>query len=130
MNELFTQVNLLYKGLNAAWLRNEVIADNIANAETPGFKRYFVEFESLLQSNITNNTQLKTTRDNHIKAGSEDVQPKVRQDNNTTLRMDGNNVDIEYEMNELAKNTIWYQYMVQKVSKEIGRLKIVINEGR
>lgn len=130
MNDLFAQVNFLYKGLDAAWLRNEVIADNIANAETPGFKRSFVEFESLLQSNISDNAELKTTRDNHIKTVSGDVQPKIRQDQKTTVRMDGNNVDIEYEMNELAKNTIWYQYMIQKVSKEIGRLKLVINEGR
>jgi len=130
MNDLFAQVNFLYKGLDAAWLRNEVIADNITNAETPGFKRSFVEFESLLQSNISDNAELKTTRDNHIKTVSGDVQPKIRQDQKTTVRMDGNNVDIEYEMNELAKNTIWYQYMIQKVSKEIGRLKLVINEGR
>ena len=99
MNDLFAQVNFLYKGLDAAWLRNEVIADNIANAETPGFKRSFVEFESLLQANISDNAELKTTRDNHIKTVSGDVQPKIRQDQKTTVRMDGNNVDIEYEMN-------------------------------
>ncbi len=47
-NDLFSSVNLLEKGLGATWLRNEVISNNIANVDTPGFKASEVEFETLM----------------------------------------------------------------------------------
>jgi flagellar basal-body rod protein FlgB len=46
------------------------------------------------------------------------------------MRMDGNNVDIDVEMSELAKNTIYYDALRLKASKEFQRLKMVISEGR
>jgi flagellar basal-body rod protein FlgB len=129
VKNIFDRVDYLQKGLDAAWLRNEVITNNIANADTPGFKRSYVEFESVLQEQ--QGISIKTTRENHISTpNTEDISPKVIRDDNTTVRMDGNNVDIEYESAELAKNTIWYNYMVQKISKEFGRLNKVINEGK
>lgn len=141
LKDMFSQVDLLQKGLDAAWLRNEVITHNIANVETPQFKRSYVEFESLLKAKIENkdyrHTELKTTREKHIPLVSgistdpmSDIEPIVKKDESTSIRMDGNNVDIEYEMNELAKNVIWYQYMIQKVTKDLGRLKTVINDSK
>ncbi|NLY97905.1 MAG: flagellar basal body rod protein FlgB [Clostridiaceae bacterium] len=141
LKDMFSQVDLLQKGLDAAWLRNEVITHNIANVETPQFKRSYVEFESLLKAKIENkdyrHTELKTTREKHIPSVSgistdpmSDIEPIVKKDESTSIRMDGNNVDIEYEMNELAKNVIWYQYMIQKVTKDLGRLKTVINDSK
>ena len=69
LKDMFSQVDLC-KGIDAAWLRNEVITHNIANVETPQFKRSYVEFESLLKAKIENkdyrHTELKTTREKHI----------------------------------------------------------------
>jgi flagellar basal-body rod protein FlgB len=51
-------------------------------------------------------------------------------ENSQSMRLDGNNVDIEREMAEMAKNTIRYSVMAQKISNEFSKIKSVINEGR
>jgi flagellar basal-body rod protein FlgB len=74
---------------------------------------------------------MKTTRDKHINpASSSNYSVEVYEDSNTNVRMDGNNVDIEREMNELAKNAIWYNYLTHMVTKEIKLLDLAINGGR
>lgn len=128
-NNIFNQIDKLSKGLDASWVRNEVLANNIANIDTPGFKRSDVSFSQILEEQ---SLKLKTTRDKHISnmpsADSSDI--TIYEDSNTSVRMDGNNVDIENEMNELAKNTILYNYLSQMVSKEIQRLDMAINGGK
>jgi flagellar basal-body rod protein FlgB len=49
LDRIFTKLNILEKGLDASWTRNEVLANNIANADTPDFKRSDIEFESVFQ---------------------------------------------------------------------------------
>ena len=58
---------------------------------------------------------------------SDNVEPVVVQDNKTTERLDGNNVDIETEMVNLAKNSIEYYTMVQKLNAEFKKMKTAIN---
>jgi len=131
LSKIFHHADEIKRGLDAAWLRNEVLANNIANVDTPGFKRSDVKFQAILENEQSNSIHMKTTRTQHIKSPDiNNYEATVYQDNKTTMRMDGNNVDIEYEMAELAKNTIWYNYLVQKISKEFGRIKKAINETR
>ena len=123
-------ISALERGLNAASLRNDVINNNIANAETPGFKSSSVEFESLLQDAVEGRG-LKGTRTNarHIPIGRGDVDSVsavVVQNNRTTMRADGNNVDIESEMTDLAKNSIYYSALVRKISGQINQLRSAI----
>ena len=67
INRIFDSTKYLEKGLDAAWTRNQVIANNIANADTPGFKSSKVEFESIFQSALENGGfTAKQTRDKHI----------------------------------------------------------------
>jgi len=131
---MFSQIALLERGLDALWKRNEVISNNIANIDTPGYKANKVEFESLLAEALAKGTiQGKTTRNKHIQIGAgslDDVRPVVKRSNNTTMRMDGNNVDIDQEMVDLARNSIQYQALIQKVSKELGRIRMAVQEGR
>lgn len=129
-NNIFNHLDKLSKGLDASWVRNEVLANNIANIDTPGFKRSDVTFSQILEEE---SLILKTTREKHmnnigVSAGSTG-EITVYEDSSTQIRMDGNNVDIEHEMNELAKNTILYNYISQIVSKEIKRLDMAINGG-
>lgn len=130
INNIFSSIDYIKKGLDASWQYNDVLADNIANVDTPNFKRSYVNFDSLLNTNEILGLDMKTTREEHFSINNTDSQTSVVQDNNTTVRMDGNNVDIEYEQAELAKNQIWYNYMVQKVSNEFGRLNLSINGGK
>jgi len=134
-DSMFGMTNALEKGLDACALRNQVIADNIANADTPGFKASRVKFEEYVKSAIEEGggLALKQTREKHMDIGTpgiEGVRPQVVADTGTTMRMDGNNVDVEYEMNELAKNNIEYYALLQKMNSEFIRLRTAITEGR
>ncbi len=137
MNKLFSGVDLLQKGLDAAWLRNEVITNNIANAETPNYKSSSVKFETLFKSAIEDadsGFHTKRTRDKHLSFSDnmmvDDVSAVVEKNSDSTMRMDGNNVDIEAENVELARNTIYYYTITEQINSEFTRLSMAINEGK
>lgn len=135
LNRIFNRSWILEKSLDAAWLRNEAIAQNIANVDTPGYKRKTVAFEEYLNEAM-DNSRIKgfRTDSRHFPIGRKDigdVRMKVKEDNQTlSYRIDGNNVDIENEMASMAKNTIQYNTLIQSLNDEFKRLKNVINEGR
>lgn len=134
LSNLFNNVRVLEKALDASHLRNEIISHNIANVDTPGFKRYSVLFEEMLNDQVETRVSGIRTNDVHIPVGkdrTESIQPQVIKDNSKlSTRIDGNNVDIEKEMAELAKNNIKYQMLIQNINTSFRRLKNVINEGR
>ena len=125
---------LLEKSLGAAVLRYEVIANNLANVDTPGFKKSFVLFEEELQSAIRDQGafRLRHTHPNHIGGPDtiEDVQPEVKKDTVTSERLEGNNVDIEEEMTKLVMNSINYYFAAQQINKKLAMLRYVISDGR
>ena len=133
LNDLFTDINLLQRGLDAAWTRNAVIMNNIANTDTAGFKTSSVAFETSMKQALEadeNSFSAKTTRAEHYDFSdntAEDVTPVVVTDTSTSYRSDGNNVDIDYESTEMAKNTLWYDTMIEQVSSEFSKLKTVIS---
>lgn len=112
---------IIHKALDAAWTRNEVIAQNIANVDTPGYKRKTVSFEEQLR-------QAMDKKD--FKKGDVDkIDIRVTVDNKSlSMRLDGNNVDIDNEMAQLAKNTIKYDALVQLAG--YSKIKMVIKEGK
>ena len=132
LNDLFTNVNLLQSGLDAAWTRNGVIMNNIANVDTPDFKTSSVAFETAMKQALEadeNSFSAKTTRSKHYDFSgnsAEDITPVVVKNTNTSYRSDGNNVDIDYESTEMAKNTLWYDTLIKQVSSEFNILKTVI----
>lgn len=135
LEKLTRNLNLREKALDAAWTRNEVIAQNIANVDTPGYKKSTVSFEEYLEDALDPDAFKGFTTDSrHIQIGGGDVEnAKIRiskQYDNLSTRLDGNNVDIESEMASLAKNDIRYYTLAQSVSGSYQRLKSVIREGK
>ncbi|AEE96047.1 flagellar basal body rod protein FlgB [Mahella australiensis] len=128
------QIGVLSKALDGLWMRNQVISDNVANVDTPGFKASKVAFEDVLKGALDDNAlKGKVTNIKHIPIGAlsaKDVQPQVLQSQNTSMRMDGNNVDIDLEMADLAKTTIAYNAVIQKMTKEFQMLRSAINGGK
>lgn len=119
LNGMYKQTALIQKTLDAAWVRNEAISNNIANVDTPNYKAKRVEFENMLNQVLKN----KNTTDSDI----ERIEPRVFEENtNLQMRLDGNNVDIDAEMAQLAKNQILYNAMLQQATKEFNRIKIVL----
>ena len=134
-NKMFKPMDVMQKGLSASWLRNAVIRNNLANIETPNFKASYVEFESLFKRALEDSNRIEGTRTHprHIEIGGislDNVTPVVRQSRDLSLRMDGNNVDIESENVRLAQNSIFYNTLMEKLNSEIRRLRMAISEGR
>jgi flagellar basal-body rod protein FlgB len=132
-DNLFTSVNTLQKGLDTAWLRNEVISNNIANVDTPGFKASEVEFENIMAAALgdgDDELQLEATDERHISGAVHsvsEVAPRIVTDIDTSAGYDENNVNIENEMVELAKNSIDYYALISKVNSEFRKLNTAIN---
>lgn len=130
---LFTNTNYLERGLDAAALRNQVISNNIANAETPGFKSSSVEFETIFKEALESDGSFatKTTRDKHISFSStlDNVQAVTVENDSTTMKLDGNNVDPDWENAQLAKNQLYYNALVEKLNSEFTRMRMAIREG-
>lgn len=128
-------ITILKKGLDAEALRQQVIADNIANVNTPGFKRSTVSFQAELRKAIKKKGKLQaiTTHPKHIKFGGyptlQSLQPKIIVEIDTRFREDGNNVDIHTEMADLTKSIILYNAMVARISGKFRALKDVILRG-
>lgn len=122
------QIGLLAEGLRTAAVRQEVLADNVANADTPGFKRREVRFGQELRR-AQKLLPLATSDPRHMspKRGPESVQV-VRE--LTSGREDGNNVDIEFELASLAENGLWQQAMARQLSARFDIWRTVITEGR
>ena len=125
---------VLETSIHGATLKQQVLSNNIANVETPGFKRSDVEFKSLLRQSLNEGgIRGKITHKNHLPIGKKSlnhVSPKVFLDNRTSMRLDGNNVDIELESAEMAKNTIYHSVMAQQLTKKFNTLHSVISDGR
>ncbi len=131
LNNLFSSINILEKGLDASWLRSEAIANNIANVDTPGYKAVSVNFESVFKKALSGDGgfKAKTTRSRHYDFSdtAQNLSSVTLKDNNTIYRMDENNVDIDYQNIELAKNTIYYNELTAQISSEFNKLNTVIN---
>jgi flagellar basal-body rod protein FlgB len=121
-----TSMELLEKKLDAVWQRQQIISNNLANAATPGYKAKSLEFETVLdrQLSVTGNS------DKSIRSALERVNPKMIEQDGTTAREDGNNVDEDKESIEMARALIEYTYLVNSLSSQISRMKYVVTEGR
>lgn len=125
-----TQV-LLQRTMDVSSLRNEVLADNIANIDTPGFKRKEVIFEDKLRNAMagkTNEGHLNLTNPRHIQIQNDDflVEPEIRTMNDLSYRNDGNNVDIDVETARMTKNKLFYDALGQSMSYELKLLRLAI----
>jgi len=135
LENVFTgTIDLLEKSLSAASLRQRVMANNIANANTPGFKKSDVIFEDLLSQALNRGPGLRQVRthERHLSreaASVAQVQPQIVSSNATAVRNDGNNVDVEAEMANIAQNNLYYNALAQQVSGKLNALKTVINQG-
>ena len=109
--------------LGAASKRQEVLANNLANVNTPGYKRLDVEFDGMLAKAL-----------DAARAGDSSsldaMRPTVNTDDAVAVRADGNSVDVDQEMAFLAENNIRYNALVQLTQKKLETLKYVISDGR
>ncbi len=113
--------------LNGLALRQEVIGQNLANVDTPGYRALSVSFEDALRRAMKDETniRLKTNHPLHLGASTPEVLFQVRPRAGGVLRADGNNVDIDVEMSQMVETGIRYQALTQAVSKKLLLLKSI-----
>lgn len=130
LKQSFDSIRLQNRALDASWLKHDIIAQNIANSETPGYKRKKLAFDAQLQAAMNENmTPLKRTHSKHLSSSVVDFSPVVMTDVDAEMRIDGNSVDIDVEMAEQAKNSIKYNAMINQVSAQLRRLRASIKGG-
>jgi flagellar basal-body rod protein FlgB len=127
--DIYNYVNVLNKAADAANTRNTLLSNNIANVDTPNYKRKDIDFESLLQAELAGEKSL----DKAVSRANDDLttlDPQVYTDNSSlSYRTDGNNVDIATEEAYLAENQIRYQALVDLMSQEFSRYNTVLSNG-
>ena len=122
----FDYINVLDRAADAAWQRNEAISNNIANVDTPGYKRQDVAFESVLQQALGNN-RYESMDDKVANVDLSRLRGRAYLDYaNYSYRLDGNNVDIENENVMLAENQLKYQGLISSINQEFTNLKTVM----
>lgn len=122
----FDYINVLDKAADASWLRNEAIANNIANVDTPGYKREDITFESELSRALKHSSYV--SMDEKVKnLKTPDLKARTYKDySGYSYRLDGNNVDIETENTMLAKNQLVYEGLLNSISQEFSNLQAVM----
>ncbi len=122
-----TRIPILSKALNAYSLRHQVISANIANIGTPGYKAQSVDFENALSSAMSNNVvEGQVTNERHLGIGIQSTSPdgpmSVVENNpgeltDADMKSGINDVDVDSEMAELAKNQIRFKYASRLLSE-------------
>ena len=133
----------LKTALSGLQMRQQAIANNIANVDTPEYKAQAVSFEDALRAELAGPPKrqptlqmlgLDTTDAHHIPlqpiVKTYEAKPVTQLSTEGSMRNDGNNVDVEREMTKLAETQVTYNALGQMTSAKLGLLRTAINEGR
>lgn len=124
----YNYINVLTKAADASWTRNEIISNNLANVDTPGYKRKDVTFESYLMQELAggDSTSLRARIDD---VDLTNLNATVYTDySNLSYRLDGNNVDVDTENVEYASNQLYYQTLIETIDHQFAMLKAAMQQ--
>ncbi len=130
LKDLLNRIDFQKQALDVSSLRQDVIANNIANVETPNYKSKKVVFESILEDRMQAGIPMAKTNKLHMDTGFAGKPCYIQEDRSFSNRIDKNNVNIDVEMANQAKNQITYNALVTQVSGQIRRMKLAIKGGR
>lgn len=119
MDLISNEGRLIVRLMSAATLRERVIANNIAQQSTPGFKRQVVVFEDLLQEELQRNPDAIDT-----------LEPRIEVDLESPAGPDGNNVNLELEMTASSQNRLMYETYAALLEGRMELVRAAIEEGR
>jgi flagellar basal-body rod protein FlgB len=124
-----TLVDKLAAELDTKVLQSKLIASNVANVDTPGYKSKDLKFANVLQDEM-GNLHMKTTHPLHMEGITGDVKNNEIIEDPTPGRPDGNNVNIDDELLKLNRNNIQYTVAVQLLAKYLSMVKDTIQQAR
>ena len=123
-----TTYSFIKQGLDASSLRSKVIANNISNINTAGYKKFKVTFEENLKSDGKLN--FNKTRNRHMDINNSQGTISVVKDESSSMREDGNNVDLDLEKVNQAANTLMYNALITQANIKLNQSNYVISGGR
>lgn len=125
---VFDYTNILDKAADASWMRENVITNNIANIDTPGYKRQDVDFESVLQKALGKTKY--SSLDKKVRGLNQDLgkltTTSYTDAANYSYRLDRNNVDENTENAELASESLRYQLLTTAITNNFSRMQTVL----
>ncbi len=120
--------SVLARAMGVASKRQDLLSDNVANVDTPYYKRKDLNFKDMLEyiskGNIGN--PLKGDSPRHFRYSNGVMFPRVQEDKNLSWRSDRNNVDIDKELVELMQNSMWYGGVAKLLSQRFSTLRSVL----
>ncbi|UZD75716.1 flagellar basal body rod protein FlgB [Bacillus siamensis] len=119
----------LENALGRADIKQKVLTNNIANIDTTNYKAKKVSFRNLLDQETSNLEAVKTDY-RHVDFTDSGDDYSVVSSGDTSYQQNGNNVDIDKEMTDLAENQINYQALVERMSGKFNSLKTVLTGGK
>jgi flagellar basal-body rod protein FlgB len=125
-------INLLDQALSYSSLKQKVISQNMANVDTPNYKAKDVSFKSILKNEIGENLQTNRTDSRHIdfSNNTDSQSAAIITKQNVQYNNNGNSVDMDQEMSDLAANQIYYNALIEQLNGKFSALQTVIRGGK
>jgi flagellar basal-body rod protein FlgB len=117
MSETESIMELIDAGIRAQTLRQKAIANNIANLETPGYRRIDVKFEELLAKCLRSSEEFDLS----------DIEAELYRPKNTPVKSNGNDVNLEAEIGQMIKDTLRHKAYIRLLSKKYNQIDLAIN---
>lgn len=125
INRLGNPIESIGFALQGLEMRSKAIAGNIANINTPGYKRKVVNFEDILQDKTFKNVEMRSTDSSHIITGTDSSKPIVISEEQS-FNVDNNGIDIDKEMVELSKTGLRFKALSALAKKQFDQMKGII----
>jgi flagellar basal-body rod protein FlgB len=110
-------MDLIDAGVKAETLRQKAIANNIANLETPGYRRVDVKFEELLAKCLRSDGEFDLS----------EVKAEIYQPKQTPVKSNGNDVNLETEIGQMIKNTLRHKAYIRLLTKKYNQIELAMN---
>lgn len=124
-------ISTLENALNYSSTKQKVISQNISNADTPNYKAKNASFRNELQNAVGNSMETRRSDVRHFDfKGQSSNGIAITTNQNTSYNNNGNNVDIDKEMADLATNQIYYNALIERISGKFQTLQSVIRGGK
>ena len=119
MSKVSQIIEILDAGIKAESLRQKALANNVANIETPGYRRFDVKFKQLLAKALDSSGQIDLN----------EIEAQIYQPKQTPVKSNGNDVNLETEVGEMVKNTLRHSAFIQLLNKKYKQIEMAMNVG-
>ena len=110
-------VDIIAAGIRAESLRQKTIANNVANLQTPGYRRIDVKFNELLAKALDSSGDVDLS----------EIEAEIYQPRQTPVKSNGNDVSLEVEVGEMVKNTLRHKAYVRLLQKKYQQIELAVN---